>query len=51
MWVSHLQTEVALYMIHDEYVDLSQSIKDLLPINTLCVVLIKGLGLDPNKFK
>ena len=32
LWVSKLQTEIALSTFHAEYVALSQSLRDLLPI-------------------
>ena len=51
MWVLRLHTEVALSLFHSEYVALSQSMKDYLPLKTLCVDVIKGLGLDPEKMK
>ena len=51
MWVYKLQTEAALYMLHAEHLDLYQSIIDLLSLKILCGDAIKGLGLDPDKFK
>ena len=51
IWVSKLQTKVTLSMLHSEYAALSLSMSNLLPHKTLCVVVIKGLGLDPQKLK
>ena len=38
-------------MLHSEYAALSLSMSNFLPHKTLCVVVIKGLGLDPEKLK
>eukprot|EP00957_Ditylum_brightwellii_P071130 5406759-Ditylum_brightwellii.AAC.1 len=43
LWVSNLQTEVALSILHAEHVALSQSLKDLLPTKNLITEIVKGM--------
>ena len=43
LWVSKLQTEIALSTLHAEYVALSQSLRDLIPTRDLVTELMKGL--------
>ena len=38
-------------MLHPDYVDFSQSMRDLLPLKHMCVDVSKGLSLDPEKLK
>ena len=51
MWVSKLQTEVALSTLHAEYVALSQSLRDLLPFKELVKEMTQALGMDVTKLK
>ena len=51
MWLSKLQTEVSISTLHAKYMDLYQSMRYFLPLKTLCVNFIKGLGLDSYKLK
>ena len=46
LWVSKLQTEIALSTLHAEYVALSQSLRDLLPIKNLIGEVMKHFNLD-----
>ena len=50
-WVSKLQTEIALSTLHAEYVALSQSLRDLLPVKELVTELLQGMGIDSGKLK
>eukprot|EP00957_Ditylum_brightwellii_P036433 2758629-Ditylum_brightwellii.AAC.1 len=43
LWVSKLQTEVALATLHAEYVALSQSFRDLLPTKDLITEVVEGM--------
>ena len=47
LWVSKLQTGVALNTLHAENVDLSQSTRIVFLLKTLCIDVIKVLGLEP----
>lgn len=49
IWVSKLQTEVALSTTEAEYIALSQSMRDLIPMRRLLREAGKGLGLDLSK--
>ena len=51
LWVSKLQTEIALSTLHAEYVALSQSLRDLLPVKELVKELLQGMGIDSGKLK
>ena len=51
MWVSKLQTEIALYTLHAEYLVLSQTLRYMLPLKVLSKESIKGLGINTNKLK
>ena len=51
MWVSKLQTEIALSTLHSEYVALSHSVRALLPLKSLTKELIDNLGIDSEKLK
>ena len=46
LWVSKLQTDIALSTLHDEYVALSHSVRALLPLNSLIKKIIENLGID-----
>ena len=47
-WVSKLQSEIALSTLHAEYVALSQSLRDLLPLKALVKEVVKNLKLSKN---
>ena len=47
-WVSKLQTEVALSTMHAEYVALSTSCRDVIPMRQLVKLAAEGLGFDVN---
>ena len=51
LWASKLQTEIALSTLHAEYVALSQSLRDLLPIKELVIELLGGMGVDSRRLK
>ena len=51
LWVSKIQTEIALYTLHSEYVVLSHSIRALLPLTILIKEVIYNLGIDSEKLK
>ena len=46
LWVSKLQTDIALSTLHSEYVALSHSVRALLPLNSLIKEVIDNLGID-----
>ena len=46
VWVSKLQTEIALSTMEAEYIALSQSMRDLLPLRTLTVELLGTLHTE-----
>ena len=48
LWVSKLQQETALSTLHAEYVALSQSLRELLPMKELVKEVVAGFGLDPS---
>jgi hypothetical protein len=49
IWVSKLQTEIALSTIEAEYIALSQSLRDLIPMRRLLQEATAGLSLTVNK--
>jgi hypothetical protein len=49
IWVSKLQTEIALSTTEAEYIALSQSLRDLIPMRRLLDEASKGLRLEVNK--
>ena len=49
LFVSKLQTEVALSTLHAEYVALSQSLRDLLPLKSLITEVFSRLKIDISK--
>ena len=51
LWVSKLQTEIALSTIHSEYVALSHSVRALLPLKSIIKEVIDNLGIDIEKLK
>eukprot|EP00957_Ditylum_brightwellii_P135521 10333268-Ditylum_brightwellii.AAC.1 len=50
-WMSKLQTEIALSMLHAEYVALSQSFRNLLSVKALNTELMSGMGTDTKKLE
>ena len=50
LWVSKLQTEIALSTMEAEYIALSQSVKDLIPLRRL-LRLICDTVLTTDRFK
>ena len=51
LWVSKLQTEIALSTLHSEYVALSHSVRALLPLKILIKEVIDNLGIDCENLK
>ena len=51
LWVSKLQTEIALSTLHSEYVSLSHSVRVLLPLKSLIKEVIDNLVIDSEKMK
>ena len=51
LWVSKLQTEIALSTLHSEYVSLSHSVRALLPLKSLIKEVIDNLGIDGENLK
>ena len=51
LWVSKIQTEIALSTLHYEYVELSHSVRALLPLKSLVKELIDNLGIDSDNLK
>ena len=46
LWVSKIQTEIAISTLHFEYVALSHSVRALLPFKSLIKEVIDNLGID-----
>ena len=51
MWVSKLQTEIALSTLHYEYVALSHSVRSLIPLKSLIKEVIDNLVIDSENLK
>ena len=51
LWVSKLQTEIALSTLHYEYVSLPHSVIVLLPLKSLIKQVIDNLGIESEKLK
>ena len=51
LWVSKLQTEIALSTLYSEYVALSHSVRALLPLKIIIEEVIDNLGIDSEKLK
>ena len=51
LWVSELQTEIAIAKLHSEYVALSCSVRGLLPLDGIIKEVIDNLGIDSEKLK
>ena len=51
LWVSKLQTEIALSKLHSEYVALSHSVRALLPLKSIIKEVIDNLVIDSEKLK
>ena len=46
LWVSNLQTEIALSTLHSEYVASSHSVRALLTLKSLIKEVIDNLGIN-----
>ena len=51
LWVSKLQTYIALYALDFVYVALSHSVRELLHLKSFIKELIKNSGFDSNNLK
>ena len=51
LWVSKLQTDIALSTLHSEYVALSYYVISLIPFKSLIKEVIDNLGIDSEKLK
>ena len=51
LWVSKIQTWIALSTIHSEYVVLSNSVRALLPLKSITKEVIDNLVIDSEKLK
>ena len=51
LWVSKLQTEIALSTLHSDYVILSHSVRALLPLKSLIKEVIYNLVIDSENLK
>ena len=51
LWVSKIQTEIALSTLHSEYVVLSHSVRALLPLESIIKELIDNLVIDSENLK
>ena len=51
LWLSKIQTEIALSTIHSKYVALSHSVRALLPLKSLIKEVIDNLGIDSDNLK
>ena len=49
LWLSKIQTEIALSTLHSEYVELSHSVRALLPLKIRIKEVIENLGIDSKK--
>ena len=46
LWMSKLQTEIALSTLHSEYLELSHSVRVLIILKSLIKEVIDNLGID-----
>ena len=51
LWVSKLQIEIAISTLNSEYVELSHSVRALLPLKSLIREVIDNLGIDSENLK
>ena len=51
LWISKLHTDISIYTLHSEYVELSNSVRALLPLKGLINEVIDNLGIDSNNLK
>ena len=51
LWVSKLQTEISISTLHSDDVELSRSVKALLPLKSRIKEVIDNLGIDSEKLK
>ena len=51
LWVSKLHTEISLSTLHSEYVELSHSIREFIPLKILIKEVIDNFGIDSENLK
>ena len=51
LWVSKLQTDIALSTLHSKYVALSHSVRALIPLKIIIKKIIDNLGIDIENLK
>ena len=51
LWVSKLNTEIYIFNLHLDYVQLSHSVRTLLPLKIIIKEVIYNLGIDSEKLK
>ena len=51
LWVSKIQTEIAISTLHYEYLELSHSVRELIPLKILIKEVIDNLGIDSENLK
>ena len=51
LWVKKLQTYISIYILHYEYVELFQSVRELITLKSLIKEFIDNLGIDSEKLK
>ena len=51
LWVSKIQTEIDLYTLYYEFVELSCSIRDLLLLKSIIKEVIENLGISSDKLR
>ena len=49
LWVLKLQTDISLYTLNSDYVAFSNSVRDLLPLETLVKEMVENLGMNSEK--
>ena len=49
--MSKLQTYIVLYTLHSEYVVLSHSVRELIPLKSFIKEVIDNLGIDSDNLK
>ena len=51
LWVSKIQTDIALSTLHSKYLALSHSVRALLPLKSIIKEVIDYFGIDREKMK
>ena len=51
LWLSKLQTDIALSILHSEYVALYHYVRALLPLKSIIKEVIENLGIDSETMK